>query len=373
MRILLGTSILSGLLLAASCGNKATNTADTQAQSRNPLLDSLQYAEEVNFSNIRQITFKGDNAEAYFSFDNSKLVFQATNPDWGAECDQIYVFNLADSNLRTAKPDLVSTGLGRTTCSYFMPGDSTIVYASTHEADEKCPPVPERKQGRYVWPIYNTFDIYVADLKGNIKNKIVGGAGYDAEATVSPKGDKIVFTSDRSGDLELYTCNLDGSDVKQLTFDLGYDGGAFFSPDGSKIVFRASRPKTPEEIKKYKDLLAEGLVEPGEMELFVINADGTNLRQITNLGKANWCPFYHPDGKRIIFGSNHHTSNDERGFRFNLFMINEDGTGLKQISHDKTFDAFPMFSPDGKKLVFASNRFNGGGHDTNFFVVDWKE
>lgn len=361
------------MMFAVSCGSSSTNNQPAaQTEAPNPS-DTLLYEGETHFKNIRQITFGGDNAEAYWSNDSKSLVFQSNNINWGAECDQIFIYNLADSNLKTMTPQMVSTGTGRTTCSYFMPGDSTVVYASTHEADLKCPPVPERKKGRYVWPIYDTYDIYIADLKGNITKKIVDRKGYDAEATVSPKGDKIVFTSDRTGDLELYTCDLDGGNVKQLTFDLGYDGGAFFSPDGSKIIFRASRPKTDEEVKKYKDLLKEGLVEPGEMELFVINADGTDLRQITNLGKANWCPFYHPDGKRIVFGSNHHTKDGDKGFKFNLFMINEDGTGLKQITFDDTFDAFPMFSPDGKKFVFQSNRFNGGGHDTNIFIVDWNE
>jgi TolB protein len=264
---------------------------------------------------------------------------------------------------------LVSTGFGRTTCAYFMPGDSTILYASTHLVDTQCPPSPERRtDGKYLWPIYPSFDIFVADLKGNILKQLTDSESYDAEATVSPKGDKIVFTSDRSGDLELYVMDIDGSNVVQITHDLGYDGGAFFSPDGSKIVFRASRFKDEEDASEYKELLKQGLVAPTEMEIFVCNVDGSDLRQITNLGKANWAPFFHPSGEKIIFSSNHHST---RGFNFNLFMINLDGSGLKQITFDDTFDSFPMFSPDGKKLVFGSNRFNGGTRDTNVFVADW--
>ncbi|MBK9152531.1 MAG: PD40 domain-containing protein [Saprospiraceae bacterium] len=331
--------------------------------------DSLKYPQERHLKNIRQLTFGGDNAEAYFSFDDKKLVFQATNKMWGVDCDQIYYFDLENWKKESKTPPILSTGKGRTTCSFFMPDNKSIVYASTHEHDASCPHVPPRREdGKYVWPIYPSFDIYHADLKGNIIRKLTDTEGYDAEATVSPKGDKIVFTSMRSGDLELYTMNLDGSNVKQITHELGYDGGAFFSPDGEKIIFRASRPKTEEEIKVYKDLLAEGLVMPTNMELFVCNADGSDLRQITHLGKANWAPYFHPSGKKVIFSSNHASP---RGYQFNLYMINLDGTGLEQITYDGVFDAFPMFSYDGKKLVFASNRFNGGGRDTNLFIADW--
>jgi TolB protein len=331
--------------------------------------DTLRYEQEVHLKNLRQLTFGGDNAEAYWSFDDSKIVFQATNKRWGVDCDQIYYFDLAKSY--NDRPPLLSTGLGRTTCSYFMPDNKSIVYASTHEGNVSCPHVPPRREdGKYVWPIYETFDIYHADLKGNVLKKLTNEPGYDAEATVSPKGDKIVFTSTRSGDLELYTMNIDGSDVRQVTNQLGYDGGAFFSPDGSQLIFRASRPKTEEDIKEYKDLLAQGLVMPTNMELFICNVDGSNLRQLTHLGKANWAPFFHPSGKKVIFSSNHKS---DRGYQFNLFMINLDGTGLKQITYDSVFDAFPMFSFDGKKIIFSSNRNNKGTRDTNLFVADWVE
>lgn len=325
---------------------------------------------EDNFSSLKQLSFGGDNAEAYWSFDDSKLVFQVNNPKWDLNCDQIYVFDWQEENLGEKIPQMVSTGLGRTTCSYFLPGDTSIVYASTHLADSACPPTPERTNGKYVWPIYESFDIFTADLEGNITQQLTNTPGYDAEATVSPKGDKMVFTSMRTGDLELFTCNIDGSDVQQVTDELGYDGGAFFSPDGSQLIFRASRPQTEEEIKKYKGLLAEGLVEPTNMELFICNVDGSNLRQLTSLGQANWCPFFHPSGEKVIFASNY---TSERGFPFNLYMINTDGTGLKQITHGDTFDAFPVFSNDGKHLVFSSNRNNGGTRETNLFVAEWKD
>jgi len=329
----------------------------------------LTYPSETHFKNVKMLTNGGDNAEAYWSFDDDKLVFQAKNKKWGAHCDQIYMM---DPDTETWTGDevapLLSTGLGRTTCAYFMPGNQHVLYASTHLADEACPVEPPRGE-KDVWPIYEGFDIFVADMKGTITSQLTSEPGYDAEATLSPQGDKIVYTSTRSGDLELWTMDIDGSNKKQVTSGLGYDGGAFFSPDGKKLVFRASRPTTEAQIKEYKGLLEKGLVQPTEMELFVCNVDGSDLRQVTDLGGANWAPFYHPSGEKIIFSSNHLT----KSFPFNLFMINEDGTGLEQISFDGAFDSFPMFSYDGKKIVWGSNRNNGGTRSTNLFVADWVE
>ncbi len=365
--------ILVSFLILASCNEakKSDNSAETKIDKTvaNVEENSLQYPQEKHLKNIRQLTFGGDNAEAYWSFDDSKLVFQANNKRWGVECDQIYYIDANSSLDSIIVPPLLSTGKGRTTCSYFMPGNKSIIYASTHLDNDNCPPTPERRSdGKYVWPIYESFDIFTADLEGNILNQLTDTPGYDAEATLSAQGDKIVFTSMRTGDLELYTCDLDGSNVHQVTDQLGYDGGAFFSPDGSKLIFRASRPQSDEEIAEYKSLLDEGLVQPTEMELYVCNVDGSSLIKITDLGNANWAPFFHPSGGKIIFSSNH---NSERGFPFNLFMVNIDGSGLEQITFDKTFDSFPMFSYDGTKLVFASNRNNGGIRDTNLFLADW--
>ncbi len=330
----------------------------------------LQKIPEKHLKNMVQLTFGGDNAEAYFSPNGKKLCFQSNNPAWGLKCDQIYNMDIKCAlKKKSYKPNLVSTGLGRTTCSYYMPNNKHILYASTHKADSACPPVPVT-HGKYLWPIYPSFDIVVADQKGKIVKKLTDTAGYDAEATLSPQGDKIVFTSTRSGDLELWTMNTDGTNLKQITFGLGYDGGAFFSPDGKKLVFRASRPKTEKEIKEYKSLLDSGLVAPTNMEIYVCNVDGSDLKQVTKLGKANWAPFFHPSGKKIIFSSNHHS---RHGYDFQLFMINVDGTGLEQITFNSRFNAFPMFSPDGKKLVFSSNRNNGGTRDTNLFLVDWED
>lgn len=361
---------LAALVAACNSGNQnSEGSYSADGKSGETQKSAIHYYGETHLANVKMLTNGGDNAEAYFSFDGSKLVFQSNHENWGLNCDQIFAFDWKNDDLINNKPQMISTGLGRTTCSYFMPGDSTIIYASTHLGDSACPAEPaKREDGAYVWPIYPDFDIFIADTKGNMIDTIISGPGYDAEATVSPTGEKIVYTSIKSGDLELYVCDIDGSNEVQVTSELGYDGGAFFSPDGSKLVFRSSRPKTEEEITEYKELLSQGLVKPTEMEIYVCNIDGSNLKQVTNLGQANWAPFFHPSGEKIIFSSNHAY---EKGYPFNLYMINVDGTGLEQITKDGVFDAFPMFSPDGKKLIFSSNRENGGTRATNLFIADW--
>ncbi len=332
---------------------------------------ALFFSQERNLRNIQKLTFGGDNAEAYFSPDGKKLTLQVTNPAIGAHCDQIYLLDLNQKDISTKNLNLISTGTGRTTCSFFMPDGKHILYASTHEANRECPPKPKpRTDGKYLWPIYAEFDIYEADLNGKITRKLTDSPGYDAEAVVSPDGKYIVFTSTRSGDLELWRMDLNGKNLKQLTFGLGYDGGAFFSHDSKKLVFRSSRPTTAAEIKEYKDLLAENLVAPTNMEIYTMNIDGTGLKQITNLGKANWSPYFHPSDKKILFSSNHHST---RGYDFQIYSIDLDGNNLTQITYESEFNAFPMFSHDGKKLVFSSNRQAGKAHETNVFIADWIE
>lgn len=352
--------------------NKSLNTEKGEAShsygTKTDAPGTVHYEEEANLKNIKQLTFGGDNAEAYFSFDNKQLVFQATNEKWNASCDQIYQMPI--DGYEGEQPKLLSTGKGRTTCSYFMPDGKSIIYASTHLGNEACPEVPRIVNGKYVWAVYSDFDIFQADLDGNIMKQLTDKPGYDAEATISPDGKKIVFTSTRSGDLELYVMDIDGKNLIQVTDELGYDGGAFFSPDNKKLVFRASRPKSDEEKKTYKELLSNGLVQPTEMELFTCNIDGSDMKQVTSLGGANWGPYYHPSGEKILFCSNHHSKS---GRQFNIFSVNTDGSDVKQITFDSVFDAFPMFSHDGKKLVFSSNRNNGGTRDTNVFIADWVE
>jgi hypothetical protein len=335
------------------------------------LQDTIQYPEESHFKNIRQLTFGGDNAEAYFSYDGKYLVFQKTNPKEGILCDQIYFGKLPSSPNEAFSIKRISTGTGRTTCPFFLKDGKHILFASTHLGSADCPPVPDRTKygNKYIWPLYADMDIFIADTSGKIVKQLTKTPGYDAEATLSPDGKKIIFTSVRDGDIDLYLMDLKTTQTTRITNTLGYDGGAWFSPDGKKIIWRASRPKTPEEIKSYKDLLAENMVAPTQMEVFTADADGKNQKQITNLGQANWAPVYMPDSKRVFFASNHEY---KRGFPFNLYLLDTDGA-LEKISRDKGFDAFPMFSLDGKKIVFCSNRNNGGTRDTNIFIADWVE
>ncbi|MFC1708059.1 TolB family protein [Planctomycetota bacterium] len=320
----------------------------------------LLFPEERHLTNVRQLTFGGENAEAYFSGDEKRLIFQSTRA--GVECDQIFIMNLDGSDVRR-----VSTGLGRTTCAYFFPDTNRILYSSTHLADEACPPKVSHGQG-YAWPLHAGYDIFTARDDGSDLKRMTDTPGYDAEATISADGKRIVFTSIRDGDLELYVMDADGSNQKRLTHKLGYDGGAFFSLDGKKIVFRAGRPKTPEETKRYRALLAENLIAPSVLEVYVINADGSNMRQVTDAGAASFAPFFHPDGKRIIFASNLHAP---KGRNFDLYLVNEDGSGLERVTKNPTFDSFPMFTRDGRKLVFASNRNNSRRGETNVFIADW--
>ena len=324
--------------------------------------NSLSVPGEKHLANIKQLTFGGENAEAYFSFDGKKLSFQSKRD--GRGCDQIYSMNIDGSNVK-----MVSNGEGRTTCSYFYKGGKKILYASTHGGAKECPANPDFSKG-YVWAIYPTYDIYQANADGSDIKPLTTSPGYDAEATISPNGKKIIFTSTRDGDLDLYVMDTNGKNVKRLTNELGYDGGAFFSPDNKQIVYRSFHPKTEAEIARYKDRLAHDLIEPTVFEVWVMNADGTNKRQVTKLNAASFAPFFTPDGKRIIFCTNYFAT-DARKRNFDLALINVDGTGIERVTYNESFDGFPMFSPDGKKLVFASNRNAKVQGDTNVFIADW--
>jgi Tol biopolymer transport system component len=326
--------------------------------------NKLTFKGEEHLKNIKQLTFGGENAEAYFSSDGKQLIFQSKRD--GRGCDQIYTMNIDGSNVK-----MVSTGMGRTTCSYFYKDKKRILYGSTHLGNKECPPNPDFSKG-YVWAIYPDYDIFTAKPDGSKVKQLTKTPGYDAEATVSPNGKKIVFTSTRDGDLDIYVMDKNGKNVKRLTNELGYDGGPFFSPDGKQIVYRAYHPKDEKEIARYKDRLANDLIEPNNFELWIMNADGTNKRKITDLGSASFAPYFHPNGKKIIFSSNYF-ADDERKRNFDLLMINVDGTGLERITTYESFDGFPMFSPDGKKLVFASNRNAETQGDTNVFIADWVE
>jgi Tol biopolymer transport system component len=324
--------------------------------------------EQTHLKNVRQLTFGGQNAEAYFSADDKQLIFQHQGA--GVPCDQIYSISVATADGRPAAQRLLSTGKGRTTCSYFFPDGKRILFSSTHAASADCPPKPDYSRG-YVWPIYDTYRIYTANPDGSGLKLLANAPGYNAEATITRDGKHIVFTSTRNGDLDIYTMDADGKNVKQLTHELGYDGGPFWSYDGKKIVYRAEHPQTPEQIADYKGLLGKGLIRPGNLEIWVMNADGSNKHQVTHNGAANFAPYWLPDGRRIIFASNQ--ADAKNGRDFDLYLINEDGSGQERITYHPDFDGFPMFTSDGKRLVWASNRKGKEPHETNIFLADWAE
>ncbi|MBH0188728.1 MAG: hypothetical protein HP493_07720 [Nitrospira sp.] len=338
---------------------------------------ALSGSAERHLANIRQLTVGRQNAEAYFSFDGNKLIFQSTNnwtkdavaprlrpADAGLGCYQMYVMDVDGTQAR-----LVSTGAGATTCGYFYPGDQRLLYSSTHAAGPNCPPKLKR-DGAYRWAL-DDYDVYSVGIDGQGLQRLTTTPGYDAEATVSPDGKTIVWTSVKDGDLDLYAMNLDGTKVRRLTNDVGYDGGAFFSPDSRRIVYRAAHPIDPTEITRYKELLAQGLVEPGQLEIFVMNADGSGKQQATSNGASNFSPFFHPDGRRIIFSSNVETRGEGGRPSFHLYLVGDDGTGLERLTVEGRFNSFPMFSPDGKRLVWVSDRNAKEPGEFNVFLADW--
>ena len=349
MKIILGLLTIVLFSSAGFLGNSTVTSFDSSLP------------QEKHLRNIKQLTFGGENAEAYFSSDGKQLIFQSTRD--GRGCDQIYSMNVDGSNVR-----MISNGEGRTTCAYFSPNGKRSFYSSTHLASKECPARPDFSKG-YVWAVYPSFDIFTARADGSGLMQLTSAPGYDAETTISRNG-KLVFTSMRDGDLDIYTMDANGKNVRRLTTELGYDGGPFWSYDGKQIVYRAHHPQTEKEKADYLALLKQNLIRPSVLEIWVMNADGSNKRQVTRNGKANFAPFFFPDGKRIIFASN---MDDPKGRNFDLYKINVDGSGLERITTNDTFDGFPMFSPDGKKLVFASNRNAAARGDTNIFIADWVE
>ncbi|TKS58900.1 MAG: hypothetical protein EWM72_02552 [Nitrospira sp.] len=346
-------------------------------QPKEPAKAATASFAERHLANIRQLTFGRQNAEAYFSFSGNKLIFQSTNNwmkdsyaatlkpgDVGLGCYQMYVMDLESDTVR-----LVSTGVGATTCGYFFPGDRRLLYSSTHAAGPNCPPKPKR-DGAYRWAL-DDYDLYAVRIDGQEMQKLTSTPGYDAEATVSPDGKTIVWTSVKDGDLDLYAMNLDGAKTRRLTDDVGYDGGAFFSPDSRRIVYRASHPTDPAEIARYKELLAQRLIEPGQLEIFIMNADGSDKKQVTSNGASNFSPFFYPDGKRIIFSSNVETRGEGGRPSFHLFLVGDDGAGLERLTVEGHFNSFPMFSPDGKRLVWVSDRNSKEPGEFNVFLADW--
>ena len=317
---------------------------------------------ERRLGSLRRLTSGGQNAEAYWDAAGTRLIFQSTRPPF--DCDQMFTMNADGSGQR-----LLSSGSGRTTCGFFFPDGRRVIYASTHAAGAACPSPPDRSQG-YVWPLYAGWDIYAADADGDNLVRLTDNQTYDAECAISPDGRRIVFTSLREGDLDLYVMDADGSNVRRLTDTPGYDGGAFFSWAGRFIVFRASRPAGREELDEYRALLARGLVRPRQLDIYLMNADGTGLRRVTQLAGANFAPFMHPNGRQIIFSSNLH---DASGRSFALYLVNVDGSGLERVTFGEGFTSFPMFTRDGKRLAFCSSRGAAAPRDLDVFVADWDD
>ena len=321
--------------------------------------------QEINIRNVKKITHSGKNAEAYFSRDNRWLIYQSHNK--GTKCDQMYVMQTNGEGKR-----LVSTGKGRVTCGYFVDTgtaeNSRIIYSSTHDFSSKCPPEPDRRKG-YVWPIYDSYEIYIDHFNGGNLKRLTNNKAYDAEATVSPDGKTIVFTSTRDGDLDIYTMDVDGTNVKRITNTLGYDGGAFFTPDGKSIIYRAYHPQTDGEKRAYVQLLKEGLFKPSTLEVFVMNLKEGKPKKITDLGSSTFAPFMNKK-ENIIFSSNYPSP---RGRAFHLFQFDQTRNKLKKITEIGNFNSFPMFSYDGRKIVWASDRHNDGKKGINIFVGDWVE
>lgn len=325
-----------------------------------PVREDLRYEGEVHFGAMRRLTTSGENAEGYFSNGGRHITYQATLG--GRPCDQIFELDLLSGARR-----LVSTGTGRTTCSFYMPGDRQILFASTHASSDDCLPPADFSRG-YVWKIYPQYDLYIRDLDTWELKPLAPAPGYDAEAVVSPDGQKIVFTSRRNGDLDIYIMNIDGTDLTQLTDRLGYDGGPFFSPDSKRLVYRSFYPEGEEAEAKYQALLDDNSIEPMALQLWVMDIDGNNKHQVTDNGAANFGPYWHPDNKHIIYCSNQAS---ESGRDFDLYLTDEEGKTEERITYGPTFDGFPMFSEDGRQLIFASNRANAEPGDTNLFLVEW--
>ncbi|MDF1544637.1 MAG: hypothetical protein P1R58_05995 [bacterium] len=347
------------LLMVCGCIKKAEDNKDSQTDSLSTAQAPTIFEGEKHFTNLKQLTFGGQNAEAYFSYDGSELIFQAMTGKM--ECDAIFRMNADGSNVRP-----ISNGKGATTCSFISPDGQKVVYASTHLAGEECPPRPDMSQG-YVWALYESYDIFQADPDGSNIVRLTDTEGYDAEAVYSPMGDKIIFTSVRSGDLELWIMDPDGTNLKQITDMPGYDGGAFFSLDGKSICWRASRPEG-DELADYQRLLGQGLIRPSKLEIYIMNLDDMKPIQLTNNSAANFGPYFSPDQSRVIFCSN---MDDPTKRNFDLYLVNVETKEIERVTYNETFDGFPMFSHDGKKFVFASNRNNNKKGETNIFIADW--
>lgn len=349
--------ILLMILLAVGCSRRQDD-----AKQETPA-DGRVYLEKVT-----QLTSDGDNGEAYFSWDGTRLIYQSNREGYG--CDKIWTMKIDGTEKHRVSP-----GHGAHTCSFFLPGDNRIVFASTSRLPGTCPPKPDLSGKGYVWPLY-PYDIFTARVDGSDLIRITDNPKYDAEPIVSSDGRRIVFGSQREGDFDIYIMNADGSDVRRLTDRVGYDGGPWFSPDGTKIVWRAWYPATGKEKALWRDCMEHDYIVSVPLDLYVMNSDGSHKVRLTQNGATNWSPSWHPDGRRIIFSSNMddwHEKIGKFGHNFELYLIGIDGTGLTRLTFNDVFDSFPMFSPDGTKVAFASNRNPKKPRATDIFIADWVE
>ncbi|MDB4981024.1 MAG: tolB protein precursor [Myxococcales bacterium] len=363
------TLLISGCAAPAPQPPATSPAAAVAAAPAGPPPRDWALPAEAHLSHLRALTAGGENAEAYWSWSGQQLILQARGAT--ASCDRIFRMPVPASGGTAGLPTPVpvSSGRGATTCSYFLPGDKEVIFASTEGGAPTCPPRPDHSQG-YVWALYPDYDIYRASVDGSSPRRLTTTPGYDAEGTVCAKDGSIVFTSVRDGDIDLYRMDADGKNVRRLTHDVGYDGGAFFNADCTKLVWRASRPKPGPELDDYEKLLAQHLVRPSKLELYVANADGSDATQVTYLDAASFGPAWQPGGQRLVFASNY---GDPKGREFDIWAIDVQGTRLERVTAAPGFDGFPLFSPDGKRLAFSSNRATPAGqHDTNVFVADWR-
>lgn len=307
--------------------------------------------EQAWIKNVRQLTNEAMGlskaGEAYFSADGKRICFQAFPK--GKDDYQIYVMNLDGSGLK-----MVSTGQGATTCAYFHPTGRTLLFASNH-LDQRPAVMPEaiRKkieasgQSRYTWPFPPGMDMFEYDFSTEKLRRLTNAEGYDAEGSYSPDGRLIVFTSMRDGDQEVYISDADGKNERRITRVKGYDGGPFFSPDGKRIVYRSDRDGN------------------GKMQIFTNNLEGTAEKAITGKDVLHWCPFWHPSGKWLIF-----TRADHRGRpNYDLYLLRDDGSRTLRVTTDTAFDGLPVFSPDGRQLMWTSKR--GGLEGAQVFLADF--
>ncbi len=330
---------------------------------------TLQPSDDRHMSNLTQLTFEGDNGEAYFSFDSQQLIYQSSRG--GYSCDKIWIMNIDGSGKKMVSPDH-----GAHTCSFFYPGAQQILFASTSHLEGGCPPKPQWPAHiRYAWPLY-PYDIYRAGPDGSGLTRLTDNPKYDAEPIVSSDGSWVVFGSQREGDFDIYRMDADGGNVMRLTDMEGYDGGPWISPDGSRVVWRAWHPQTEAERAQWRENMESNYIVSTPLDIWVMDADGSNKQRLTDNGATNWAPSWHPDGKRIIFSSNMddwHEGIQRYGHNFELYLINTDGSGLERITYNKVFDSFPMFSPDGRKIAFGSNRNAQKPRATDIFIADWHE